>query len=187
MEQHRSRGYVRAAAIILLTAFALGSAPVAMDAAPLEVPFHHQETNGCGPASVAMVQGYWFAHVSGLAQPVESELHASLPVTENDGTLLSDMRRYLDSKGYYVFTIQADPTDLTRQISKGRVPIVALKNKGNADLHYVVVTGLDQRKAWINDPARRGPNSVDRRKFEERWSHAGNWMLLAVPRSVESK
>jgi ABC-type bacteriocin/lantibiotic exporter with double-glycine peptidase domain len=134
-----------------------------------------------------MVQGYWSAHVSNVAQPAESELHASLPVTENHGTLLSDMRRYLDSKGYYVFTIQADPIDLTRQISKGRAPIVALKIKGNTDLHYVVVTGLDQHKAWINDPAKRGPISVDRRKFEERWSHAGNWMLLAVPRGVESE
>lgn len=134
-----------------------------------------------------MVQRYWSAHRAGLDQPKKSELHASLPVTENQGTLLSDMRRYLDSKGYYAFTIQADPTDLTHQISKGRVPIVAVKNKANTDMHYVVVTGLDQRKVWLNDPAKRGPGSVDRRKFEDSWTRAGNWMLLAVPRGLQSE
>lgn len=188
MKQLRSTGCIRAAAATLLAAsFASEQAVIASDAAHLAVPFYRQETNGCGPASVAMVQGYWSAHISALAQPVESELRTRLPVTDNQGTLLSDMRRYLDSKGYYVFTIQADSIDLIRQISKGRVPIVALKNKGTADLHYVVVTGLDQRKVWMNDPAKRGPVSVDRRQFDERWSRAANWMLLAVPRGVESE
>jgi ABC-type bacteriocin/lantibiotic exporter with double-glycine peptidase domain len=179
MSKHRSTGWVRAAAVGLLAAVA------AMGAAPLDVPFRRQATNGCGPASVAMLQRYWSAQNTGVAPPAESELHASLPVTESQGTLLVDMRRYLDSKGYYAFTIQADPTDLTRQISKGRVPIVALKNKAHADLHYVVVTGLDQHKVWLNDPAKRGPGSADRRKFEESWTRAGNWMLLAVPRRAE--
>jgi ABC-type bacteriocin/lantibiotic exporter with double-glycine peptidase domain len=188
MNQRRSAGCARALTL-LAGSFASAQLVVAMDATPLKVPFHRQETNGCGPASVEMLQGYWSAHRAGLAQPPESELHASLPVSENQGTLLSDMRRYLDSKGYHAFTIQADPTDLTRQISKGRVPIVALKSKAkaNADLHYVVVTGLDQRKVWLNDPAKRGPGSVDRSKFEESWTRAGNWMLLAVPRGVESE
>ena len=180
MNRHRPVGCGQAAVVILLAAsFA--------DAAPLDVPFHRQETNGCGPASIAMLQTYWSAHESGVAPPSDSDLHASLPVTENRGTLLLDMRHYLDSKGYHAFTIQADPTDLTRQISKGRVLIVALKNKANADLHYVVVTGLDQRKVWLNDPAKRGPGSVDRGKFEKSWTRAGNWMLLAVPRIAESE
>ena len=175
------------AAITLLAAlFASGHASAAMDAAPLQVPFQRQETNGCGPASVAMLQTYWSAHQAGLSPPAESELRASLPVTESRGTLLSDMRRYLDSKGYHAFTIQANPADLTSQIAKGRVPIVALKRKPGADLHYVVVTGLNPRKVWLNDPAKRGPSTVDRRKFVESWTRAGNWMLLAVPRGVES-
>jgi len=156
-----------------------------MHAAPLKVPFHRQETNGCGPASVAMLQDYWSAHTAGLAPAAESELHSSLPVTGLQGTLLSDMRRYLDTREYHAFTFQAATSDLTRQISKGRVPIVALKNKASADLHYVVVTGLDGRKVWLNDPAKRGPGSVDRRKFEKGWTRAGNWMLLAVPRGAE--
>jgi len=175
------------AAVTLLAAFfASGQASAAADAAPLKVPFQRQETNGCGPASVAMLQTYWSAHRAGLSPPAESELRASLPVTESQGTLLSDMRSYLDSKGYYAFTIQADPADLTSQLAKGRVPIVALKKRANADLHYVVVTGLDPRKVWLNDPAKHGPTTVDRRKFEKSWTRAGNWMLLAVPRGVES-
>lgn len=187
MSNHRAAGCVRAAITLFAASFALEQAIVALDAAPLPVPFHHQETNGCGPASIEMLQGYWSARKAGLTETSESELHASLPVTEKQGTLLLDMRRYLDSKGYYAFTIRANLSDLARQISKGRVPIVALKNKAGADLHYVVVTGLDQHKVWLNDPAKRGPGSVDRGKFEESWTRAGDWMLLAVPRETESK
>ena len=187
MRTHRSAGWHRVAVLTLLVAFASEQAVVALNAAPLRVPFQRQKTNGCGPASIAMLQGYWSAHANGLGQTSESELHASLPVTENQGTLLSDMRRYLDSKGYHAFTIQADSSDVTRQTSKGRVLIVALKIKANADLHFVVVTGLDQQKVWLNDPAKRGPGSVDRRKFEESWARAGNWMLLAVPRVAKSE
>jgi ABC-type bacteriocin/lantibiotic exporter with double-glycine peptidase domain len=134
-----------------------------------------------------MLQEYWSAHKGRVAPTADSEVHASLPVTESQGTLLSDMRRYLDSKGYHAFTFQAAPSDLTRQLSKGRVPIVALKNKASGDLHYVVVTGLDRTKVWLNDPAKRGPDSVDRGKFEKGWTLAGNWMLLAVPRQTESE
>src|SRR5689334_6100084 len=188
MSKHRSAAYVRAAVMIILGAsVATQQAAAAMDAAPLKVPFHRQETNGCGPASVAMLQAYWSAHTPGLAEDSESELHASLPVTAKQGTLLSDMRRYLDSRGYHAFTFQAGPADLTRQISRGRVPIIALKNKAGADLHYVVVTGLDQRRIWLNDPAKRRPGSVDRGKFEKDWTLAGNWMLLAVPRGAKSE
>jgi predicted double-glycine peptidase len=187
MKKHRSAGWGRVAAVTLVASFALQQAMVAKEAAPLTVPFQRQETNGCGPASIAMLQGYWSAHTSGLGQISGSDLHASLPVTDNQGTLLSDMRRYLDSRGYHAFTIQADSSDLTRHISKGRVLIVGLKNKDNADLHYVVVTGLDQRKVWLNDPAKRGPGSVDRGKFEKSWARAGNWLLLAVPRVAKSE
>jgi predicted double-glycine peptidase len=181
MRKYRSAGWSRIALLTLAASFALQEAVVATETTSLQVPFQRQETNGCGPASIEMLQGYWSA-LSGLDQTSGSDLHRRLPVTENQGTLLSDMRHYLDSSGYYAFTIQADSSDLTRQLSKGRPLIVALKNKDNADLHYVVVTGLDPRKVWLNDPAKRGPGSMTRERFEKSWARAGNWMLLAVPR-----
>ena len=187
MRKHRSIGWGRVASIILVASLVPYQAIVASEAAPLTVPFQRQETNGCGPASIAMLQGYWSAHTNGLDRISGSDLHASLPVTESQGTLLSDMRSYLDSRGFYAFTIQADPSDLSNQISKGRALIVALKNKDNADLHYVVVTGLDRRKVWLNDPAKRAPGSVDRTRFEKNWARAGNWLLLAVPRVAKSE
>ena len=187
MKKHRSSGRGHVAVIILVASFASQQAIVGSEAAPLTVPFQRQETNGCGPASIAMLQGYWSGHTRGLDQTSGSDLHASLPVTESQGTLLSDMRRFLDSRGYHAFTIQADSSDLSHQISKGRALIVALKNKENADLHYVVVTGLDQRKVWLNDPAKRGPGSVDRGRFEKSWARAGNWLLLAVPRVAKAE
>ena len=172
-------------AIITVAAFfvILEPAGAATDSAPLKVPFIHQETNGCGPATVKMVQAYCLAQGDSVAPTTRPDASANLLVNEEQGVLLSDMRGFWDSSGYYAFTIQGDSADLAHQISKGRVVIVALKKKGStADLHYVVVAGLDQRRVWLNDPAKRGPGSTDRRKFEESWTRAGKWMLLAVPR-----
>src|SRR5262245_25218019 len=137
------------APMILVAIMVFAMMPVAMiadasTATHLNVPFHAQETNGCGPATVEMLERYWSARVPSIAQPDESKLRAALPVTKDQGTLLSDMRDYLETRGYQAFTLRASATDLSEQIAKGRVPIIALKNKSGADLHYVLVTGLDQ-------------------------------------------
>ena len=179
-----ARRWMQAAVMALAGVVSGSQAHAAAGAIPLKVPFHHQETNGCGPASIEMVEMYWSARRAGVSQPSQSEFHTTLPVT-NQGTLLLDMRQYLVSEGYYAFTIQGDAADLGRQVSKGRAPIVALKVNPNADLHYVVVTGLDQHKVWLNDPAKRRPGSINRKKFEKRWTDGGSWMLLAVPRETK--
>lgn len=175
-----------ASAAVVLASFAIAGEP-ALNTAHLEVPFLHQEENGCGPTSIAMVESYWSARYPGVPPPAKAALAASLPVSDDQGTLLSDMRRYFESDGYRAFTIRAFSRDLMEQIAKGRAPIVGVKRKEDADLHYVVVTGIDERKVWWNDPAKKKPGSIDRAKFEQSWRRGGGWMLLAVPGQTVAK
>jgi len=65
---------------------------------------------------------------------------------------------------------------------EGRPLIVALK-RGQGNLHYLVVTGLDWQQDLVlkHDPAVRKLLKQHRADFEREWNAAGNWTLLAVP------
>jgi uncharacterized protein YvpB len=95
------------------------------------------------------------------------------------------MQRYFQQHGYRTFTIQGEWVDLRRHLEKGRPLIVALKPASGGSLHYVVVAGIDeaQELVLINDPAQRKLLKQDRSSFEEEWSAAGKWTLLALPQS----
>lgn len=72
-----------------------------------------------------------------------------------------------------------------RPLQHERPLIVTLRPASNSLLHYVVVTGIEpeQHALLVNDPAQRKLLKVDARDFEQEWKDAGNWTLLAVPRS----
>ena len=173
----------------LLLFVLLGLAPAAFaQTIPLNVPFVHQGKNGCGPASISMIEAYWNASQAPLAPSARAAV-PRLPASPDEGTSLADMRRYLDSSGYHAFTLHASMSDLHQQIAKGRAPIVALELKRGAgkSLHYVVVTGIGTEEVFVNDPAKRKPGSMKRAKFAAAWTRADHWMLLGVPRREEAR
>lgn len=151
----------------------------------LDVPFIKQEKGGCGAASIAMVMRYWLrqqnrpADESGDASQIQRALYSS----HANGIYASQMERYFQQHGYRTFTIQGEWADLGQHLEKGRPLIVALKPASGGSLHYVVVTGVDgeQGLVLINDPAQRKLLKQDRSRFEEEWSAAGKWTLLALP------
>jgi len=154
--------------------------------AHLDVPFFRQEKKGCGAASVAMVLHYWQQQHPRLV--VQSDdlktVHEQLYSTDVGGILLSDMRRYFEEVGFHAFALRAIWAELEEHLAKKRPLIVGLK-KGDdrgANLHYTVVVGLEEKRVWINDPARRKRKALKRSTFEKRWDSADRWMLLAVPR-----
>jgi uncharacterized protein YvpB len=100
------------------------------------------------------------------------------------------MERYFREHGFRTFTIRGEWEDLKQHLDKGRPLIVALKPVAlklagsgplGASLHYVVVSGLDQDIIMVNDPAQRKLLKQDRSEFEQQWSAAGKWTLLALP------
>jgi ABC-type bacteriocin/lantibiotic exporter with double-glycine peptidase domain len=148
----------------------------------LDVPFVRQEKNGCGAASIAMVMQYWQRQQGKLTSSNAEEIQRALYSRRAHGIYASGMERYFQQHGFQTFAFAGDWKDLKEHLEKGRPLIVALK-LGSADLHYVVVAGLDGQQGVVlkNDPAERKLLKQDRSDFEKEWKAAGNWTLLAVP------
>jgi predicted double-glycine peptidase len=157
---------------------------IALSGVWLDVPYVHQETNGCGSAVLSMVMQYWAAHGAPLsATDVDMDrIQRELYSPKARGIFASDLVAYLEAHGFRTFTFKAGWADLEEHLSKGRPLIVCLKEPSS--LHYVVVAGIepDNDIVLINDPARRKLMKFHRKDFESTWM--GHWTLLAVPKQV---
>ena len=151
----------------------------------LDVPFVKQEKDGCGAASIAMVLQYWQAR-QGQSPNRDSDathIQRALYSAKAHGIYASDMERYFREQGFRTFTIRGEWEDLQQHLAKGRPLIVAVKPAGGGTLHYVVVTGVGAETVMVNDPAQRKLLQQDRSSFEQEWSAAGKWTLLALPQN----
>jgi ABC-type bacteriocin/lantibiotic exporter with double-glycine peptidase domain len=152
----------------------------------LDVPFVKQEKEGCGAAVIAMVMQYWAQQQGRPAESIDArEIQQALYSRPAHGIYASDIENYFQQHSFRTFAFQGAPADLKQHLEKGRPLIVALKSSGNAQLHYVVIAGLDdgERVVLVNDPAQRKLLKVDQSSFEKQWSAAGKWTLLALPQS----
>ena len=153
----------------------------------VDVPFVKQEKNGCGAASIAMVMQFW-QRQQGAAPNADSDparIQQALYSRQARGIYATDLKRYLEQRGYTAFAFEGREDDLQQHIEKGRPLIVALKPGAGAPLHYVVVTGFDRQHntLWLNDPAERKLLQRALPSFEKEWKGTGNWTLLAVPQT----
>ncbi len=175
-----------APARIALFAVLLGAAwPAApgQSGVVLDVPFVKQETNACGPASVAMVMQYWIAQRGGDGNGAADAEQIARAVGASGGhaALASSLTRYLAAHGFRAFAFSGDWNALRAHLEKGRPLIVAVRPAGGSRLHYLVVAGFDGGDVLLNDPARRKLAREHRDDFEKEWSATTNWTLLAVP------
>ncbi len=149
----------------------------------LDVPFYAQEENGCGAASVAMVMEYWenYRPELRMAVPAPQLVYEVLYRPEQKGIQLAAMKRYLEGRGFRVFTLHGEWADVGKQLAKGRPIIAGLRAGRNKPVHFVVVTGAGSGRVWLNDPLRRKPSHLEQLEFEGRGASADRWMLLAAP------
>jgi ABC-type bacteriocin/lantibiotic exporter with double-glycine peptidase domain len=171
------------AAWVCLCAFAIAASPPGIW---LDVPFIKQEKEGCGAASIAMVMQYWAQQQGQNPQSINAvEIQRALYSKPGHGIYAADVERYFQQHGFKTFVFHGEDADLKQHLEKGRPLMVALKPTGDAELHYVVVTGLDWENhlVLVNDPAQRKLLKLDQPSFEQEWSAAGKWTLLALPQS----
>lgn len=152
----------------------------------LDVPYVHQEKDGCGSASVSMLMEYWIGK------------HATVPSTRSDperiqqelyspeahGIYSSAIEQYLRRSGFEVFAFRGEWKDLREQLAKGRPLLIGLKPGRGGELHYAVVVGVSPKDdaVFLNDPARSKLLRIDRTQFTREWSATDFWTLLAVPK-----
>jgi len=152
----------------------------------LEVPFVHQVKAGCGSAAIAMVMQYWASRQPGLdtAAADAERIDRVLPPESAKGIHGQALKRYLEEHGFAAFVFSGEIRDLQQHLAKGRPIVVALGLNGSrAPLHYVVVVGLKDEAVLVNDPARGKLIGIDLERFVRAWKPAGNWALLALPRT----
>jgi predicted double-glycine peptidase len=150
----------------------------------LDVPFVKQVENGCGAAVVSMTLQYWARHGAAVVPEVADAdlIQKQLYSAELHGVLASALRGYLEAHGFQALVFRGRWDDLGRYLAKGRPLIVGMRSGGES--HYVVVAGVSEDTVEMNDPADRKLRKIGRADFERKWRAAGNWTLLAVPRSV---
>jgi ABC-type bacteriocin/lantibiotic exporter with double-glycine peptidase domain len=173
--------------LLLLVASAWVETPAAvpLTAVWIDVPFVHQPKEGCGAASIAMVMRYWAAQ-QGTVPSADTDVAAiqrQLYSPREHGIAAERVGEYLREHGYQVFALNGSWGDLEEQLRKGRPLIAALKPRGQSELHYVVIDGIDPEHGLVtmNDPAERKLLTRERAGFEKEWSATHNWLLLAVP------
>lgn len=132
-----------------------------------------------------MVMQYWAAQPGGRAvsgADVDQIQHQLYSPREH-GIPASSMQHYLQQQGFVAIAFSGDWNSLDDQLKKGRPLIVALQPRGQSQLHYVVIDGIDPVRGLImmNDPAERKLLTQERAGFERDWSATRNWTLLAVP------
>ena len=154
----------------------------------LDVPFVRQEKNGCGAASIAMILEYWQHQQHQTVTADAAQIEKTLYSEKAHGIYASAMEHYLSNHGYQVFAFSAEWSDLETHLKKGRPLIAALKPRGQRELHYVVVAGLDfaEDVVLINDPSERKLVKQSRPEFEKEWKATDHWTLLALPRQENS-
>lgn len=174
-------------ALLMLVSTAQAQAPAAVGpgAVWIDVPYVHQPREGCGAASLAMVMAYWAAqqHKAVGTEEDVAAIQQELYSPKDRGITAERMEQYLRQHGFKTFALSGTWNDLEEQLRKGRPLIVALKPRGQRELHYVVVDGIDSARGivTVNDPAERKLLTRERTGFEKEWSATRNWMLLAVP------
>ncbi len=155
----------------------------------IDVPFVRQERNGCGAASIAMIVRYWQQKKIVSGDVVDAaQIQRALYSDKAGGIYASAMERYFDEHGFRTFAFEGTRGDLKRHLEKGRPLIVALQPRSGAELHYVVVAGIDEGRelVLVNDPAERKLLEREWQEFEREWKATGNWTLLALPREEAS-
>jgi len=155
----------------------------------LDVPYVHQEKEGCGSAALAMILQYWNQKGAALsAERIDAEkIQQQLYSKEGHGIRASALEEYLRESGFSSFIFRGEFSDLGTHIEKGRPLIASIQPGGKSSLHYVVVVGIEREHeaVLLNDPQRGKLFRVERAEFEKEWQRTGDWTLLAVPKSVE--
>jgi ABC-type bacteriocin/lantibiotic exporter with double-glycine peptidase domain len=148
----------------------------------LVVPFFADDSDQCGPATLASVLSYWGIS----AKPGNLKKEVYLPSLR--GTLPIDMFLAAQTFGMKVESYSGTLLNIRLELDRGR-PLVAFLNLGYRFFpqgHYVVITGYDDRKQGLYVHSGLEPNKfVSYERFLRDWKKTGQWTLLIIPKSTK--
>lgn len=137
------------------------------------VPFVKQDTQYCGPASLASVLNYY-------GDPVDQETIGRDTYSEKlKGTLITDLENFARARGFTTRSARGRLEDIRSEVSAGR-PVIVLIDRGFSALsrlHYLVVFGFDDG-GFIAHDGFRASQRYPYTDFEKQWTRAGSTYLL---------
>ncbi|WP_051560164.1 PA2778 family cysteine peptidase [Marinobacterium jannaschii] len=142
------------------------------------VPFFPQETNQCGPASLASVLSY-----QGI-QVTAAELKSVLFLPGREGTLQIDMMATARRFGTVPYPLQPSWDALQKEVAAGH-PVLVLQNLAFdwwPQWHYAIVIGFNRDNRTVI--LRSGNNRryvLALSTFLNTWSRSGHWALVILP------
>ncbi len=143
----------------------------------LEVPFHPQRRDHCGPASLAMVLNW-------AGDPVDpKQLDATAFTEGRAGSLQLDVLSSARRRGMLAYPV-GDLEALLEEIDAGH-PVLVLQNLGYRWYpvwHFSVVIGHDLgARSLIQHTGRHAARPVSLYTFERTWDRANDWGLVVLP------
>jgi hypothetical protein len=144
----------------------------------LVVPFFPDNTDQCGPATLASILTYW--GISSEPRTLKDEIY----LRRLRGTLSLDLLLAAQSRGLQVVGSGGTLDRLKAELAADR-PVIALLNLGwtlYPQGHYVVVTGYDEQRqgVYVHSGLARDV-FVPYALFLVNWEKAGRWMLQTQP------
>ncbi len=144
----------------------------------LEVPFFPDDTNQCGPSTLASVLNFW-----GKTTTPE-ELKREIFRSKLKGALSVDMLLTPRSHGMSAEMLEGGLPRLKKELAAGH-PLIVFVNLGFRFIpigHYMVVIGYDDRRQAIYVHSGRKKNEpVSYQKFLNWWEKTEQWTLLILP------
>jgi predicted double-glycine peptidase len=145
------------------------------------VPFFEDDTDQCGPSTLAAVLS--FAGRPTTATELKSEIYSN----EARGTLPMDLLPAVEDRGLSGRVFNGTLAELRQEIRDGK-PVLAYLNLGLSFYpqgHYVVVTGYDDaRKGVYAHDAKIRDKFIPYKKFMKGWNKTGRWALTITPRDA---
>jgi len=141
------------------------------------VPFHAQEDDQCGPASLAELLTY----AGKVRSPDELRSEVFLP--QRRGSLQAELLAATRRSGLLPYVLEPAPQALLSELAGGN-PVLVLQNLGIPGFdrwHYAVAIGYDRKaENIILRSGRQSRLVMDFADFDRSWAKSGRWAFVAM-------
>ncbi|MBL0349696.1 MAG: C39 family peptidase [Elusimicrobia bacterium] len=184
-------GSVRWARGVILGTLAAGCAGAGVNNAPtrdpdvrvtdqrlLSVPFFPDNTDQCGPSSLASVLSFWGTPTA------PGDLKSEIYLAQVKGSLPMDLMLAAQNRGFKAHLYNGSLEDVKVELSRGH-PLVAFLNRGFLFApmgHFVVVSGFDEVRQGFYVHSGLSKNKFMRYgSFWRNWKKTQQTTLLILP------
>ncbi len=138
-----------------------------------DLPYLRQRREHCGPATLAMVFGYYNVILT------QEELAKEFYRKKISGSLNLDMLISARRHGFNALTPDGS-LDLLKRYISSNIPIIAMvsSSPGSKKYHFMVIYGYDDtKKVFRIHSGKTRDGTIGYQELDQIWAPTGKWML----------